>query len=116
MHRHTRISYQSGNQKELHFLQQLVSTESAMTFFDLWENEYPVKKQPPIVSIMLTRLASVLFRVNCHMMLEGRKREIGALTAAEKASLVTIIACMSTGGGLCAFHDHLPPHQLDETG
>ena len=73
--------------------------ESVMNFFDLLEMEYAKHSFPPnrIYNVDESGLSVVQSKLP-HVIGRKGKKQIGALTAAERGSLVTIIACMSAGG------------------
>lgn len=75
------------------------NVESVNNFFDMLEMEYDRKKFDPdrIYNVDETGLSIVQSKIPQIVGLKG-KRQIGALTAAERGSLVTVICCMSAGG------------------
>lgn len=75
------------------------SREQVMAFFDLLETTYTKHKFSPdmIWNVDETGISVVQSKVPQVIGLKG-KRQVGALTAAERGSLVTVICCMSAGG------------------
>ncbi|GBP36605.1 Tigger transposable element-derived protein 1 [Eumeta japonica] len=73
-------------------------------FFDILEAEYSKKHYPAdrIFNVDETGLTIVQSKIPAVIGKKG-KRQIGALTAAERGSLVTLVCCMSAGGS------YIPP-------
>lgn len=73
-------------------------------FFDILEAEYSKKHYPVdrIFNVDETGLTIVQSKIPAVIGKKG-KRQIGALTAAERGSLVTLVCCMSAGGS------YIPP-------
>ncbi|ESO05782.1 hypothetical protein HELRODRAFT_171453 [Helobdella robusta] len=73
--------------------------ESVMMFFDLLEAEYAKHRyfSNRIFNVDESGLSVVQSKLTNVIGMKGKK-QIGALTAAERGRLVTIIACMSAGG------------------
>lgn len=73
--------------------------ESVNKFFDLLENEYEKHKftADRVFNVDETGLSIVQTKIPQIIGMKG-KRQIGALTAAERGSTMTVICCMSAGG------------------
>jgi hypothetical protein len=73
--------------------------EPAGIFFDLYEKELAAHDYPPsrIFNVDETGVTVVQKKQPKILALKG-KRQIGALTAAERGSLITIVVCMSASG------------------
>ena len=72
--------------------------------FDTLDAEYEKHQNPPnrIFNVDETGLSTVQRKHPLVVGMKGKK-QIGALTAAERGTLVTIVACMEAGG------DYVPP-------
>ena len=75
------------------------SKEQVAIFFDLYEKELAAHDYPSsrIFNVDKTGLTVVQKKQPKILALKG-KRQIGALTAAERGSLITIVVCMSASG------------------
>ena len=75
------------------------SKESVGKFFDILEQEFEKHSYPAdrIFNVDESGLSIVQSKIPKIIGLKG-KRQIGALTSAERGSLVTVIVCMSAGG------------------
>ena len=73
--------------------------EQVGIFFDLYEKERAAHDYPPsrIFNVDETGVTVVQKKQPKILALKG-KRQIGALTAAERDSLITIVVCMSASG------------------
>lgn len=73
--------------------------ESVKLFFDLLEDEYEKHKFPAthIYNVDETGLSVVQNKLSKVIGKKG-KRQIGAMTSAERGSLITVISCMSAAG------------------
>ena len=80
------------------------NNESVKKNFDTLDTEYEKHQYPPnrIFNVVETRLSIVQSKHQQVVGMKGKK-QIGAVTAAERGKLVTIVACMGAGG------DYMPP-------
>ncbi|KAJ4427872.1 hypothetical protein ANN_23877 [Periplaneta americana] len=88
--------------------------EAINKFFDMPEAEYDKHSYPAdrVYNVDETGLTVVQSKIPHVIGLKG-KRQVGAITSAERGSLVTVICCMSAGGTFVPPMMIFPPEKLD---
>jgi hypothetical protein len=72
--------------------------EQVGIFFDLYEKELAAHDYPPLSIFNVDETGVTVVQKKQPKILALSKRQIGALTAAERGSLITIVVCMCASG------------------